>query len=402
MPVQFQLGAIELTSVPPYGPLTAFTAQGTLSQGTPQTTGYLNWRQDTWTGIDSITLDQPILQNLGPGSASGNVLSGIAANDAISLLVQSPSGRQQWFNWINTGAQSAQYVTLGCSVGSLGAHLEAQWAAILSGKVSGDGTQKAWSSYSASVSGFVSGVPNPSSIVAGLNTSAMSVWRSGRTDDTFPLALITNRHAVTAGHVCPTVGDQVTFRRADGSTQTVTIDAIDRPANYDLGFVHFDAAVSGITPYPLCGIDAFTHTLGGIAGQVLPERLLTLVKAMHRPDGTWASYWGLAYAAWCGYPSTSGQFLEIENGPSMAAQYDAPVRGSFTSSAGVVGDSGSPAFWLVNGVLSLVGVWSQAGGWLTSLVGQETVINTAIAALNSATGDGGSYSLTLTNLASFT
>lgn len=100
---------------------------------------------------------------------------------------------------------------------------------------------------------------NPNFLAPQLDFSGVSVARSGNNSPWLPFTLISPRHAVFGAHIDgATVGDQVLFRRPDGSTQTVTILGEARkpafmsgstPVEIDLGIVYLSAPVTGCATY---------------------------------------------------------------------------------------------------------------------------------------------------------
>lgn len=388
----------KLTSPPSAGGVPVFSTEGSVSYDAPTTTGYLTYSKKTVTGVSSLVFGSgvEIVNNLTPllcTVAEPNKLTGMPSGAAISVVVRE-DGREKFFFYTNVSGTSTYDVTQSCASGSLPKHLEDQVLAKLSGKLPGDSSQAAWASYSATPEGFVSATPQ-AGIVDGLNIAATSVWRSGRSDDAFPLMLVTNRHAVTVGHVIPAVGAKITYRRPDGSTQTVTVDAVYRYADRDFCAVHFDAAITGITPYSLVaasGLKKFNRS------STIIERVLCVVKALHRPNGTWKSYWGVAFARFL-----DEKFVLLSTGKQTEYHEQADVS-AFGCSTGIGGDSGSPMFFVIGGAFVLSGVWNSPGGTMTSLIGIESSLNTVLNSLATSVSDpaAGTYAVTTVDLSAFT
>lgn len=100
---------------------------------------------------------------------------------------------------------------------------------------------------------------NPNFTFKDIDWSGISVTRTG-SGYGLPFMLVSPRHAVFAGHVDEsTVGDQVVFRRPDGSTQTVTVLArVETPVfgpssneDPDLAVVYFDQPVTGCSIFKI-------------------------------------------------------------------------------------------------------------------------------------------------------
>ena len=106
---------------------------------------------------------------------------------------------------------------------------------------------------------------NPNFLGAELDFSGVSVGRSGENSPWLPFTLIGPRHAVFAAHIDgSTVGDQVLFRRPNGTTQTVTILAESRfpqvvvngqNQQVDLALVYLSEAVTGCATYKVLPAD---------------------------------------------------------------------------------------------------------------------------------------------------
>lgn len=403
--IKFQAGARGINAKPSYGGAVGYREQGVVVPGTPQTHKYLTYRIDQITGVESIVLDDSavIERNLSPSIcdiAAPNVVSGLSANENIRMLVRDDGGLK-YFDYLNVTGDGTATVTLASESGSLARHIEDATVARLSSPA-GDAVQSAWAAYSAAPSGLVTATPNGSGFVAGLNVAATSVWRTGQSSDSLPLMLISPRHAVTAKHVLPAVGASVTFRRPDGTLQTVVVDAVYGEPFCDLGLVHFNFNVTGIDPYALCPIG----TLGKLHGNsTMPERVPSVVKAMHRPNGTWKSYWGVAFTAYVTpHASRSFEIVKLSVGASSYVHDNAPQVAEYGGSVGIGGDSGSPVFWLIGGQLCLVGVWSMTGGILQSLIGQEGALNSKMNELAASAGDAaaGTYAVSTIDLSGFT
>lgn len=403
--IEFQSGAQQIKSVASYGGPLQYTEQGSFVVGSAQLYGYLTYRNDQKNGVSSLTLENgtEIVQNLTPTAGyiiAPNGIGGLSSGNQAKVVVRQ-NGRLKYFEYLNMSSSSQTAVTMSAAIGSLARHVEDTTLAQLSGRAAGDQAQNAWATYAVGSGGVTAATPNSNSIVAGLNISATSIWRSGQSNDQFPLMLVSPRHAITAGHVNPSIGTVVTYRRPDGTIQNVTVDKVSRPPNSDLGIVHFNADVTGISPYPLCPL----VTLDKLhRSPTLPERVLCFVKALHRPDGTWKSYWGLSFALYVSTPSATGWSLKISVGASALVHDNAAQVQAFGCSTGIGGDSGSPAFWFINGQLCIVGVWSTAGGYMQSLVGYETQINQTMNELATSVADpaAGTYAVNTVAVSGFT
>ena len=404
MILKHQSGALKAKSVDSYGGKVHYYVEGSVAISEEQTYKYVKYKDVTISNAISLVADTPeILINLSPSNCvitGANTVGSMTGN--VDLVVRGGDGGAKYLNYLRpTGSGvSIQKYTSDTLIGSLGKHLEDQWAARFSTKTPGDVGQLAWSQYSATTTGFVSGTPNNDSIVSGLNVSGISAWRAGFTDDRFPLTLISPRHAVTAAHTLPGVGTQFTFRRSDGTTQTVTVAARKTIAGRDAGMVYFNEAITGISPYAVISAAGESRTCG--ISSPIPERLLCLVKALHRPNGTTASYWGLNYIY-----AMEAAFFNISFGasgiPSRGKKILNPVGDAFGASRGIGGDSGSPIFLLIAGSLYLVGVWATSGGGIGNLMFIDTLLNQDMNTLAASMSDpaAGTYAVSLAELSSF-
>lgn len=100
--------------------------------------------------------------------------------------------------------------------------------------------------------------PNTWFIFGEYDWSGISIARTNAPGPYYPFILVSPRHAVFAAHcdLSPVVGHRVTYRRPDGTTQTVEVVAISRhpqefsgDKNGDLAVVYFNAPVVGCKIY---------------------------------------------------------------------------------------------------------------------------------------------------------
>lgn len=211
--------------------------------------------------------------------------------------------------------------------------------------------------------------------------TCISPWNS---DGSFTKAgtLISPRHVVFATHYTPALSSTIRFIAADNTVVTRTISALETiPVTGtlypDITVGLLDSDVSGSISFAKVMPNGWEAKLPNIIASRPPaigtdqeEKLL--VRAAYEIDSTQPD----ALARFS-YPSEQLYRLFYENL--------------------VGGDSGNPCFFLINGDLVLLTVWSTGGtGQGTSVSAFKTEINSAMTTL------GGGYQLTEIDLSGFT
>ena len=184
------------------------------------------------------------------------VYSGSSLNDAELAVKASNRFGSQLFRYTFTPAPEATYYPAGVysvrhKPGTFVGHL---YDTLLPLLPAGGATNETNCQFLAGGTYNVGNVqvqPNPTFFLKDIDWSGIALARTG-TGYALPVELISPRHGVMAAHTDGSmVGDQVTFRRPDGSTQTVTVLANARyvtesdNTSPDVSLVYFDAPVTG-------------------------------------------------------------------------------------------------------------------------------------------------------------
>lgn len=353
---------------------------------------------------DVVVLDSPVY----PGHSFSALNPEIATIDETGhITVVTPTSGYATFEIVTRGgsrsftrycanSNSTSYTAKATdyAAGSLNKHLLSQVSSLVSGKTPGDATQKLWTISSSSIDA-PAGEMNAGNFAAAYNWNACSMLTSGRTDDRFPLTLISDRHAVTANHIAPAVGSKAVYKRPDGTYQTVTVSKSDLLASQDLRLVCFDTAITGITPYklpPVGWVETYVPSaLSSPAPYVPTCQSPLLIKGMHDQNGKWKSYVGVFGASAIAY--TPGLYAVISPQPSQHTALSA-----WTPMAFIGGDSGSPAFLPVNGELVLLGVVVSSLGGFSRMYGAD--VEAVLADLMTSQA-GSAYAPTYANFSGF-
>ena len=270
--------------------------------------------------------------------------SGVSARVAANL-----NGRGVWFDVPYRFGSSTTYSITEFEATSLTRHIYEQLLSLTTGHTNEDSSIAAFSEYSGSItSGTLSVTRNTAGLMASIDTSCVSVSRSNRTDDAFPVTMISGRHGYTATHVIPPVGTVYAFLSTTGVMSYGTV-----ASSFDLGadaaVIYFDAIVTGVTP-----AKTFPATIGNkisLPGSV--SAFPCIHKTMHRMDGTWRSCW---------LPQVISGFVDDYIYTTQNAIYATKTTlraalSQFQYDYGIGGDSGSPWFAVVAGELCLLGAW---------------------------------------------
>ena len=148
-------------------------------------------------------------------------------------------------------ALTSQSLTLiNCKDGSLGdlrEHIDNNILALIDGKTASTVTQD----YFLSNNGW-NVVPvtelNPDAFTASFDFSHTSAMRETQTEESHPVHLLSPNYAICASHTGATIGEKLTFRRSDGTYQTVTTSAVSPLIGDDIKLLLLSDAVTGITP----------------------------------------------------------------------------------------------------------------------------------------------------------
>lgn len=270
-----------------------------------------------------------------------------------------------------------------------------------------------------SVPGQASVTPNPDRVLPDLDLSGVSVCRADA-GASFPIALISPRHFAVATHVGAVAGQSVTFRRRDGTYQTVTIlEVVDRGDDYDMRVGILSEDVTNCEVYSTLPADwvrympAMTNQTFVTHNTVLPGMpVITRAANPGTNPGTWTGNviintnsphllvgwvggWDIEFN-WTNKPR---QIMFIEpKGSGVQDPLYPLARGLYQ------GDSGSPTFVLVPTATgytpALVGVLFTANSspFLGSLIGW---INMKMAELSATHGDSRTFRMGTVDLSAF-
>lgn len=262
-----------------------------------------------------------------------------------------------------TGTVAVEHT--GYAASSLGEHITAQMTGLING-----------ASYSHAIAEYIDiaastfDINNPnivtnenSFVAAALDFSGTSVLLEGKTDDRYPLSLVSPKHALVAAHVAPSDGAKVVFKLPNGTYATRTVvgvtalsDIMTAPNHTvpDLKVVLLDADVTGASIYKTFSptdIDTYLPSTNGIKISNITRRfyLPVLRKALHFADGTWGS----AHQINTLQSRSAGVLYNARNLNEVPAEQ--PWYGWGYPSA-IGGDSGSPEFCVINGEPVLLSV----------------------------------------------
>lgn len=273
-----------------------------------------------------------------------------------------------------TGATVDTY--LSTTAGSLREHTETAVDALLAGKTA----STALAIFSTQDHAGGTYTRNTSCWASGVDLTPISPWNSSGGAHNAG-TLISPRHVLFASHYLPAAGSTIRFIKADNTVVTRTITAMQSLS--DSQAYYPDLTVGVLNSDVPAGIDY---------ARVLPD--------------TWASY--LPTLAVRPVPALSTDQEEKLTVREMTSLSVAPGNRVFFATPAdpqrrafyedvVAGDSGNPAFLLVNNKLVLVTVWTGGGGGMgTHVAGFRTAVNAAMTAL------GGGYSLTNVDLTGIT
>lgn len=178
-----------------------------------------------------------------------------------------------------------------------------------------------------------------------------------------PPILVSPRHVYGAKHYHAANGTAITFRKPDGSYQTVTIlSSYTNASDHWIGYLSAPIAAS-IAPLKVMPANwrSFIKSCdqdngGAFAWGILP----VFTKVMHNPAGGWSDRVSISYLQSVYTPTAVGYSDSLSVGGAWFSS-----TATFYSWAGMVrgGDSGGMVAMPVNGELVLLGGWWSAGGF---------------------------------------
>lgn len=194
--------------------------------------------------------------------------------------------------------------------------------------------------------------------------------------------LISPRHVLFAQHYCPAAGATIRFITADNTVVTRTLSSIQhltQSQSYypDLSVGKLDSDVPGTISFARILPDTFANNLPSLASYPVPCAATDQEEKLLVREVT-------------AIPTSTASYAQV----TMQMPQDAARRGFYEDIVG--GDSGNPAFLIVNNQLVLLTCWTFGGGGSgSSVVAFKTAINAAMTSL------GGGYTLTAADFSGF-
>lgn len=375
------------------------TGSATYGYMTLETTVYSGGAQDKRIVADTVEAE---FVSLTPGTASvdaDGLVTILADSAAHQIEVRTPRNGSRRVTFAGyLGLALPVFTDVSFTAGTLAHHMQAQIAALTNSLTPSAQTYGVWESYNGQHP--ATGTRNPqlfSSPV--LDLSGVSIGASDRTNDGRPCTLISPRHAIQAAHWTAPVGTQVTFKRTDGTYQTVTITArrrYDDSVNFtDLSIVMFDEDVTGCSIYSVMPSDWRDRYMPRLTGAPVCGVVPYLRKSRHAPDGSTLS------TVITSYDSLHTDIYS--NNPFVFTMPNLLSGAGGWSGYAIGGDSSSPSFWIVNGEPILFSAQSTKSYTNDLSTGQSgngvEIINSA---MNDMAGTVGMYALQHPDLSGFT
>lgn len=233
--------------------------------------------------------------------------------------------------------------------------------------------------------------------------SGVTVFRGNYlTSPVFPAALVTSRHLLAAKHVAPAIGEQLVFRRANGTYQTATVlnKTHVTKAGYidpDLSVIYVDTEITGCKQYmtmPAGWVEQYAPSIAKTP--MLRGGIPILRVAMHNALGVYGSH---LQAAWCHFiddAAINGLLSNYQYNPTHTI--NTPFA-EWSTSYMIGGDSGSPSLTVVNGEPILLSMQhtTHGGASISAFITEiNTIMDTQAGAVS------GTYALQHPDLSSFT
>lgn len=302
---------------------------------------------------NSLTLDK--LSDITPSIATTDENGFITRHSegiATFAFAQGGVTRQIEVNLNNkpTGGNTLEFVSANPS--SLVSHISDQIDSLIDSSMTMATNGKLFSTQNHSTSTYVRNVDFWCN--NGIDLTCISPWNSNSANRKAG-TLITPRHIVNAAHYEYNVGTKIRFVSMNNVMHEYTIVGKKRHPDYqpyapDLTVYTLDSDVdSSISPCKLFPADAFNYITAGNLNDTRPAAL------------------GLDQ-------EEKGLIIDMASNKSFLTSVDSD-RLIFNESK-ILGDSGNPAFVIINGELVLVTLWTFGGA------GSGTAINENIAALN--------------------
>ena len=264
----------------------------------------------------------------------------ILSEDGFKIIIDSENGLADVTNFVSANPSS------------LVSHISDQIDSLIDSSMTMATNGKLFSTQNHSTSTYVRNVDFWCN--NGIDLTCISPWNSNSANRKAG-TLITPRHIVNAAHYEYNVGTKIRFVSMNNVMHEYTIVGKKRHPDYqpyapDLTVYTLDSDVdSSISPCKLFPADAFNYITAGNLNDTRPAAL------------------GLDQ-------EEKGLIIDMASNKSFLTSVDSD-RLIFNESK-ILGDSGNPAFVIINGELVLVTLWTFGGA------GSGTAINENIAALN--------------------
>jgi len=208
---------------------------------------------------------------------------------------------------------------------------------------------------------------------ADIDLTCMSPWNS-RQGKNRAGTLVTKRHCINAAHYPLYNGDTLRFIETDGTVHTRTITGSHSIAGTDLRINTLDSDLpAAISPCEVCPADWNDYAVNNYHNRPAGIGLDQEEKAL-------VIEWG--GGGWHLIPTDADRLIFNENK--------------------IGGDSGNPAFLILNGVLALTTVWHYGGaGSGTSIASYITEVNAAIVTSDAQSAANTGYTLTEADFSAF-
>lgn len=311
--------------------------------------------------------------------AAGNVtLSNplVSSNASFDVAVRGV-GKRNYTRTISNTSQTVQSAAFTVA-NSLAKHITDSMTSLVAGKTPNDATRAAFNA---------DGSRNTNAWCESLDFSAIGVQAVYGN----PAELVTPRHIISCNHAGFNVGEQFTFKNKSGVSETRTIVSTSNFGELggDLRLYLLNQAVTVTQPFKILPTNwaAYLPSVGLYANSPLP--VLHRQNVREVANDYFTHYTVMALTA-----ATTNATLDT---------YTTGVFNGWSSKL-VGGDSGSPAFLVINNQPVLIGVTytgAFSGDWLAN-----TALNAQVVArmrsLAAAAGDNTAYDFSYVSLAGFT
>ena len=350
------------------------------------------------------------------------VVRGISNGITNIIIGNDDVGYKYFKHNIVIGSQVESAAATGYRSGSLLQHMWQNVNALTVGKVKGDNTQDFFITNNGDLNNPIADI-NPNLFASSYDFSGVAAMREGgygsnpNIKDNFPIALVTNRHGLIAAHVNPKIGDRFAFKHQYTNVFSIAtvlkvsrVPSID-PSNStpDLSVVYLDTAITGVPIYKTLPKN-FQLNYGMSLTQYVPPGLIypqmlagipILRKAKHsisRVAGK--SYLQINVMENAGFYSDVVNVQVTDDLRYKYASLHNGIKGWGIDA--IPGDSGSPAFTIVNNELILVTSQHTTAGSIDISVYTDSINALMNSVADSTDPLKGSYALQHPNLSGFT